>query len=218
MANRKYLELFDAQIEQIKQGGMRPPLLLQACCAPCGSAVLELLIPIFEISLFFNGHNIYPYAEYERRKLEVEKIVEIMNRDFNGDVELIVIEPEIEKMTQRLAFGADQKEGGSRCQACYGVRFKEMCDYAVKHGFTYVSTVMTISRQKCSEKINTVAEAVVKQYPDLVYLYSDFKKRKGNDRSRELCRAYDIYQQQYCGCLYSLKEKMERDKQREQNI
>lgn len=208
MANKKYLELFDAQMDFVRNSNVRPNLLLQACCAPCSSSVLLLLMETFKVTLFFNGHNIYPYEEYLKREKEIKRIVEFVNRDYNGDIELVIIEPDIEQMQQRLSFGADQKEGGTRCQACYAIRFKETCDYAVQNNFQYVSTVMTISRQKCSEKINTVAEKVVLSYPSLIYLYSDFKKRKGIDKANELCKAYDIYKQNYCGCKYSLRDRI----------
>lgn len=212
----KYVELFDETLKLIDQQ-KKPTLLLQACCAPCSSAVLELLSDYFKITLFFNGHNIYPYSEYEKRLLEVKRLVDIAKTDFNGEVDLVVINPQIEDYTQKLAFGKDMNENSVRCQVCYSLRLKETFDYARKNKFDYVTTVMTISRQKCSEKINTVAEKLMKLYPDLTYVYSDFKKRGGNTRSSELCKEYDLYQQQYCGCLYSLEDKIRRDKEKEIN-
>lgn len=204
-----YVEIFDNLVNQLEG---KPKLLLQACCAPCSSAVLELLADKFQIILFFNGHNIYPYAEYEKRLKEIYRIVDIAKQDFKAEIELVVIEPKIAEYMESLAFGKDQKEGGTRCEACYSMRLKETLDYARLHNINYVSTVMTISRQKCSQKINGSAKTLMPLYPDLTYVYSDFKKRGGNPRSVELCKAYDIYQQQYCGCAYSLKEKFERDK------
>lgn len=209
-----YLEIYDKLLDSI-QG--KPKLCLQACCAPCSSAVLELLADKFEIVLFFNGHNIFPYAEYEKRLEEVKRLVKIAEKDFGATIELIVIEPRIDEYMKSLAFGKDQKEGGSRCEACYGLRLKETLDFARDNGIHYVSTVMTISRQKCSQKINGSAKALMPHYPDLTYVYSDFKKRHGNTRSSELCKAYDLYQQQYCGCSYSLKEKYERDNKKKLN-
>lgn len=199
----KYIELFDETINQLEG---KPKILLQACCAPCSSAVLELLADKFEIALFFNGHNIYPYQEYEKRLVEVKRLVDISRTDFKATIELIVINPQIEEYNQKLSFGANQKEGGTRCSACYGMRLKETLDFAVEQNIKYVTTVMTISRQKCSEKINQTAENLMPAYPQLNYVYSDFKKRNGNTRSTELCRVYDLYQQQYCGCSYSLNE------------
>jgi predicted adenine nucleotide alpha hydrolase (AANH) superfamily ATPase len=203
----KYVELFDETIKNLEG---KPKILIQACCAPCSSAVLELLADKFEIVLFFNGHNIYPYAEYEKRLNEVKRLVDIARADFNATIELIVINPQIEQYNDKLAFGADQKEGGTRCAACYGMRLKETLDFAVEKKIEYVTTVMTISRQKCSEKINKTAENLMPHYPQLNYVYSDFKKRHGNTRSTQLCKEYDLYQQQYCGCSYSLNEYYQR--------
>lgn len=208
-----YVEIFDSILKEIEG---KPKLLLQACCAPCSSAVLELLADKFEIVLFFNGHNIFPYAEYEKRLAEVHRLVDIAREDFGATIELVVIEPKISQYMEKLAFGKDQKEGGERCETCYSMRLNETLDYAVEHNFKYVSTVMTISRQKCSQKINGSAKKLMPHYPQLTYVYSDFKKRHGNTRSNELCKAYDLYQQQYCGCSYSLLEKYERDKQKNQ--
>lgn len=207
-SKKYYLELFDAIIDNISG---KPKILLQACCAPCSSAVLELLADKFEIDLFFNGHNIYPYEEYEKRLKTLEQLVEIARNDFNATVNMIVIEPQIDEYMEKLAFGADQREGGSRCSACYSLRMKETLDYARAHNYKYVSTVMTISRQKCSEKINNSVEVLMPNYPEITYVYSDFKKRGGNSRSSEICRAYDLYQQNYCGCLYSYKDKLQRE-------
>lgn len=215
MKKINYVELFDQSIQELNG---KPQLLLQACCAPCSSAVLELLADKFEILLFFNGHNIYPYEEYEKRYQEVLRLVEIARSDFNASIELIVINPQIEEYTQKLAFGADQREGGTRCQACYSLRLKETLDYARQHQIEWVSTVMTISRQKCSQKINHSAEVLMPAYPETKYLYSDFKKRHGNTRSNELCKEYGLYQQQYCGCLYSLEDKIKRDKAKNDTI
>lgn len=205
----KYVELFDETISSLHG---KPEILIQACCAPCSSAVLELLADKFIIILFFNGHNIYPFSEYQRRLKEVEKLVDIARSDFDAEIDLIVINPQTESYNEKLSFGKDQKEGGTRCLACYGMRLKETLDFAREKKIEYVTTVMTISRQKCSEKINQTAETLMTGYPDLKYVYSDFKKRHGNTRSNELCKEYDLYQQQYCGCSYSLLEYYERTK------
>lgn len=208
-----YLEIFDSLLESIEG---KPKLLLQACCAPCSSAVLELLADKFEITLFFNGHNIFPYAEYEKRLNEVKRLVEIARNDFHATIDLVVNNPQIEEYMKALAFGKDLKEGSERCEVCYSMRLNETLDYAKENGYQYVTTVMTISRQKCSQKINGSAKALMPLYPELTYVYSDFKKRHGNTRSNELCKEYDLYQQQYCGCSYSLLEKYERDKRKQQ--
>ena len=119
--------------------------------------------------------------------------------------DLIVIEPRMDEMMEKLAFGKDEKEGQNRCQACYLIRLREFLEYAKEHRYEYVTTVMTMSRQKCSQKINQAAQLLMPLFDHLIYLYSDFKKRNGINRSVELCKAYSIYQQNYCGCKYSIR-------------
>lgn len=199
-----FVELFDKTIASIDASQTKPKILLHACCAPCSTAVLELLSPIFQIVLFFNGHNIYPREEYDRRLAEVYRFTDIARRDFQAQIELVVIPPKIAETMDKLAFGKDMPENGARCHYCYALRLKEAMDYARAHQIPYITTVMTISRQKCSEKINGVAHSLMDAYPDLTYVYSDFKKRGGNMRSSELCKIYQLYQQNYCGCKFSL--------------
>ena len=78
--------------------------------------------------------------------------------------------------------------------------------YANSHGFDYVSTVMTISRQKNYVKINDIASKLMSAYPNVHYFYSDFKKNKGIDRSVEIAKSENMYRQQYCGCIYSFEQ------------
>lgn len=204
----KFLVLFDKEIDVIASQKSKPKLCLQACCSPCSIAVIELLSPYFEICVYYNGHNIYPYSEYQKRLVEIEKLIEIARNDFNATIELVTIPPKIDYYMDTLAIGANEKEGGSRCAMCYGMRLKECLDFAKNNHYDYVTTVMTMSRQKCSEKINDIAHLLMLQYPMLKYLYSDFKKRAGLDRSKILCDEYDVYRQQYCGCAFSLYERM----------
>lgn len=204
----KFLVLFDQELESISKLSSKPKLCLQACCSPCSIAALELLSPYFQITLYYNGHNIYPYSEYQKRLVEMEKLVNIARRDFSATIDLVSIPPKINYYMQTLEIGANQREGGSRCSMCYGMRLKECLDFASNNGYDYVSTVMTMSRQKCSEKINDIAHLLMFKYPDLKYLYSDFKKRSGIDRSKQLCDEYSVYRQQYCGCAFSLYERM----------
>ena len=84
--------------------------------------------------------------------------------------------------------------------------------YAEKNHFDYFTTVMTISRQKNSEVLNEIGEKLSRKYPNTRYFFSDFKKKKGMDRSVELSSQYGLYKQNYCGCIYSYNKRKEHEK------
>ena len=98
----------------------------------------------------------------------------------------------------------DQPEGKERCFLCYEKRMEETYKYADEKGYDYFTTVMTISRQKNSNILNKIGEKLSKKYKPR-YFYSDFKKKKGINRSRELRIQNNMYNQEYCGCIYSYR-------------
>jgi predicted adenine nucleotide alpha hydrolase (AANH) superfamily ATPase len=96
-------------------------------------------------------------------------------------------------------------EGGERCFKCYDLRTREAAKYAKKNNFDYFTTTLSISPYKNANKLNEIGVSLEKEY-DIKYLYADFKKRNGYKRSIELSKEYDLYRQDYCGCVYSKKE------------
>lgn len=199
-----------AIIEEVKHLSQRPRMLLHSCCAPCNSAVLELLEPYFEVTIYYNNHNIYPSAEFDLRLSELQRFVSCYNQEHGTAIEIVVPAIRMDEFTAKLSVRKDEPEGGARCSMCMGIRLKETLDYAKAGHYDFVTTVMTISRCKNSRTINALAEKLMPGYPELTYFYSDFKKKQGIDRSRELCEKYDLYRQQYCGCLYSFQEYLKR--------
>ncbi|MBK1637412.1 epoxyqueuosine reductase QueH, partial [Rhodovulum adriaticum] len=107
------------------------------------------------------------------------------------------------------------KEGGERCHICYELRLDMAAQYALKHGYDYFTTTLSISPYKNAQVINAIGEKLEKKY-DVSYLYADFKKKNGFQRSIELCNQFDIYRQDYCGCVFSLKEAKDRRKAKEE--
>lgn len=213
LTKKGLLEYQDAIIHGL-DSTKKPRLLLHACCAPCSVHVVKLLSEHFKITLFYNGQNIYPLAEYDKRKQEIERLLLILEEEGMSSIEMVAPAVDISGFQQELSFGADEPEGGSRCQYCYGVRLHEAIEYAIENEFDYVTSVMTISRQKCSLKINQQAFEIMKNEDRITYIYSDFKKRKGNELASQYCKEYQIYKQDYCGCVYSLRDKYMRDKKR----
>ena len=97
-------------------------------------------------------------------------------------------------------------EGGERCFRCYELRLRRTGERAKKDGFDLFTTTLTISPLKNAEKLNEIGQKVAAELGS-AFLPSDFKKRNGYKRSVELSAAYDLYRQDYCGCVYSKRER-----------
>ena len=196
---KNYKLLMDAEIEKIKKRGHRPSLLLHSCCAPCSSAVLEVLNEHFDITLYFYNPNIFPKEEFDFRYFELEKLVCQMGfsdvklfKEKYDDAEFF----EIAKGLEKLA------EGGARCEKCYRLRLSKAVSYAEENGFDYVTTTLSISPHKNAEWINEIGLELEKEH-NIKFLCSDFKKGEGYKRSCQLSKEFNLYRQNYCGCIYS---------------
>jgi predicted adenine nucleotide alpha hydrolase (AANH) superfamily ATPase len=201
------------ELGRIKASGLRPTLLLHSCCAICNSYPLEYLSEAFEITLLYNNHNLYPAIEYDIRLDELRKYVDKFNVKHKRNVGIVPYEVDMEAFHETyLAKRSEDKEGYGRCRMCYALRMNEAMRYAAEHRFDYVSTVMTISRQKNSAFINDIAHRLMPAYPTLKYFYSNFKKDKGIDRSVAISKEENMYTQKYCGCLYSYIEAKDKGK------
>ena len=195
----------DKTLNEIVKNGNRPKLLLHACCAPCSSACLERLGDYFNISIFYYNPNITEEEEYNKRINEIKKFIS----EFKTKYPIKLIEGrydpnEFFEMAKGLE---NEPERGSRCYKCYKLRLEESAKVASELGFDYFCTTLTLSPHKNSNWINEIGQNLDKEYTS-TYLYSDFKKKNGYKRSIELSREYDLYRQDYCGCIYSKKNKM----------
>ena len=196
MENRNYQKELDKLIISLE--GRRPKLLLHVCCAPCSSYCTEYLAEYFDISLFYYNPNMDTLAEYEKRAAELKRLV----RAAGFSVNVLIMEYEPGKF-RRMALGLENvREGGERCFKCYELRMREAAEYAASHGFDYFTTTLSISPLKNAAKINEIGEKLAAEY-GVPHLPSDFKKRGGYQRSIELSHQYDLYRQNYCGCIYS---------------
>ena len=193
-------------IEENKNNKTVPTLLLHSCCAPCSSYVLEYLSKYFMITVFYYNPNISSIEEYLKRKEEQIRFI----NEFNFDNPVNVIEGEYDnKRFEETIKGLElEKEGGSRCKKCYLLRLEETCRKAKEKGFDYFGTTLTVSPYKNSNSLNEIGKMLSSRY-DIKYLYSDFKKKNGYKRSIELSRIYNLYRQDYCGCIYSKRSKNE---------
>jgi epoxyqueuosine reductase len=195
-------------IESLKKLNHRPRLLMQSCCAVCNSWPLEYLYPIFDITLYYNNSNIFPQHEYTLRLNELKSYVERFNLAHQSQIAIVEEPYDYQNYhNQYLSKRATDREGGQRCGMCYALRINQSFQYAKQNGFSYVTTVMTISRQKDSKKINRIARKLASAYPEIQYFYSNFKKNKGIDFAVNTAKDLGIYQQEYCGCEYSIHQK-----------
>ena len=204
-----YQIILDETINNIVKENKRPKLLLHSCCAPCSSYVLEYLTNYFDITVFYYNPNISSYEEYEKRYKEVQRFI----HDFGLENKVSFIRGDYDNdKYEKLIEGLEnEKEGGTRCEKCYYLRLEETCRYAKEHGFDYFTTTLSISPYKNSEKLNNIGKKLEDEY-DVLYLLSDFKKKNGYKRSIELSREYNLYRQNYCGCIYSQKASLNLEK------
>lgn len=204
---------YDLKLENIiKNLDYTPKLLLHSCCAPCSSYVLEYLSSFFSITVLFYNPNISPIDEYEKRKKELIRFIK--EYPFKNKINFIQLDYdncEFEKIAEGLQ---DLEEGSARCIKCYYLRLDKTALLASSLKFDYFATTLTVSPYKNSDKINEIGYSLEKKY-NVNYLCSDFKKKNGYKRSIELSREYNLYRQNFCGCIYS---KINREKKLEVKI
>ena len=199
-----YQKELDKVINCLEQQGRVPRLLLHSCCAPCSSYVLEYLSRYFEITVFYYNPNIYPPEEFGKRVEEQKRLIAQLPAEHPISFLDGPYEPE---RFYEMAKGLEQvPEGGARCFKCYRLRLTETAEMARAGKYDYFTTTLSISPLKNAEKLNEIGGQLAKDY-GVDYLYSDFKKRNGYKRSTELSREYGLYRQDYCGCVFSMRER-----------
>ena len=197
--NKNYYKLYKEEIEKIRGSKEKPSLLLHVCCAPCSSAVLEKLKDIFNITLFFYNPNISPEKEYNFRLEELKKLLELMNLK---NIKIIAPKYDNNEFFD-IARGKElYPEGAGRCKDCFYLRLDKTFSYAKENNFDYVTTTLSISPHKNSNTLNEIGLLLEEKY-NIKYLVSDFKKENGYKRSCELSEQYDLYRQNFCGCVFS---------------
>lgn len=197
-----YQKLLDQTIEENALKGVVPKLLLHACCAPCSSYCLEYLSQYFEIIILYYNPNISLKEEYEYRLQEEKRLISLM--EFKNPVTIIDGEYNTQDFFKAVKGLENEPEGGKRCEKCFALRLEKSAVMAKKLDCDYFSTTLTISPLKNAQVINSIGEELSKRY-GVKWLFSDFKKREGYKRSIVLSKKYDLYRQNYCGCVFSKK-------------
>lgn len=198
---------YSKELENIikKISGNKPKLLIHSCCAPCSSYVLEYLSQHFDITLLYYNPNISPKSEFEYRVSELKRLVYEM--PFDKEINIEIPEYNDREFYDEVKGMEDIPEGGERCFKCYEIRLRKAIEYAKENGFEYFTTTLSISPYKNAEKLNEIGERLAEEYGGVKWLPSDFKKKNGYKRSIELSRKYNLYRQDYCGCVYSKADK-----------
>ncbi len=200
-----YQRELDQLIEEIEAEGKVPTLLLHSCCAPCSSYCIEYLSQFFAITVFYYNPNIYPDEEYFHRVKEQQRFI----REFPTKHPVSFIEGDFEKerFYSEVAKGLEKEpERGARCTKCFELRLGETAKRAAAEGMDYFATTLTISPMKDVELLNSIGAAMGERY-GVEYLATEFRKKNGYLRSTQISKEYDMYRQDYCGCVYSFQER-----------
>lgn len=177
-------------------------ILLHSCCAPCSTfSSLDLVEKEFQPVLFFYNPNIQPQFEYEKRVEEMQKWADLQR------FQLIVGEYDLQNWMRMMRGLENEPEGGKRCLKCYAMRLEKTAEIAQEQGIDLITTTLTISPHKNAEVINQIGKDVCQKY-GVQYWDSNFKKKDGYKKSCEFSREYDFYRQDYCGCVFSRRNKM----------
>ena len=187
--------------EQLSLPNSGTKLLLHSCCAPCSGAVMEKLLENnINYAIFFYNPNIHPLKEYELRKQENIRFAEKHN------IQFIDADYDKDNWFARAKGMENEPERGIRCTMCFDMRFERTALYAHEHGFDTISSSLGISRWKNMEQINQCGLRAAKKYPDMSYWTFNWRKQGGSARMIEISKEMQFYQQQYCGCVYSLRD------------
>ena len=196
---QNYQKQMDAVVASLPQGE-RPRLLLQSCCGPCSSYVLEALTPYFRVTVLYYNPNIQPRAEYDLRLENQRKIIAALPTP--SAVDILECDYDGEKYDAAVKGLESEPEGGARCTVCFRLRLEETAKRASELCYDWFCTTLTVSPHKDAERLNQIGKALGERY-GVPFLPSDFKKREGYKRSIQLSKEYELYRQDYCGCLYS---------------
>ena len=202
--NTNYQIEMERALARIAESARRPRLLLHSCCAPCSSYVLEALTRFFDIDLYYYNPNIAPLEEFEHRIAELERLVERLPHE--NDIRVIRGEYDNEAFMAMCRGHEGDREGGARCERCFRMRLGATAKLAARLGSDWFTTTLTISPLKDAQLLNAIGMELGTR-EGVQWLPSDFKKRNGYRRSCELSAQYGLYRQDYCGCVFSRRER-----------
>jgi len=192
---------YDAEMIKILEENKDKTILLHSCCGPCSSYVIKELCKYLKVTVIYYNPNIEPIEEYNLRKNEQIKIIEEYQKEgLNVDYLDCDYENDIFKKASK---GLEEElEGGARCIKCFHLRLLKTAKKAKENNYDFFGTTLTVSPHKNANNINEIGLFLEKE-ENVKFLVSDFKKREGYKKSIEYSKEYNLYRQDYCGCLYS---------------
>lgn len=210
--NQNYQKQLDKIIDDLTE---RKKLLLHSCCAPCSSYCLEYLSQFFDITLLYYNPNITEEEEYLKRVSEQQRLIGELNHLHGNGISFVEGAYEKSLYLDCVRGLEKEPEGGARCKECFNLRLDYAARYAAEHGFDYFTTTLTISPLKNASLLNEIGHQMAEKYK-VDFLPSDFKKKNGYKRTIELSKEFNLYRQDYCGCIFS-KVQREAEKVAEAN-
>jgi|TARA_B000000609_G_C24167504_1_gene347945 hypothetical protein len=176
-------------------------LLLHSCCAPCAGEIMEAVAASgIDTTIYFYNPNIHPKEEYEIRKDENIRFAEKLGFDF------IDADYDKDNWFERIKGLENEPERGKRCTVCFDMRFERTALYAHENNFKIFATTLGISRWKDLEQINNSGLKAAKRYNSLDFWDFNWRKQGGSSRMLEISKKEKFYKQEYCGCVYSLRD------------
>ncbi len=176
-------------------------LLLHSCCAPCSGEIMEAVIASnIELSIFFYNPNIHPQREYEIRKNEHKRFAE------KWQIPFFDADYERKEWFERIKGLENEPERGERCTKCFDMRLERTALFAHENDFPVFTTSLAISRWKDINQVYTCARRAAERYEDVIFWDYNWRKGGGSQRGVEISKREHFYKQEYCGCVYSLRD------------
>ena len=187
---------------ELEMPGREKKLLLHSCCAPCAGEIMEAVAESkIDTTVFFYNPNIHPQEEYEIRKEENIRFCEKLGFNF------IDADYDKDNWFKRIKGLEDEPERGARCTQCFDMRFERSALFAQENNFKVYATTLGISRWKDMNQINSSGQRAADRYEEVKYWDFNWRKQGGASRMIEISKREEFYQQEYCGCVYSLRDK-----------
>ena len=176
-------------------------ILLLSCCAPCSCAVIKQMAQEGrDFAVYFYNPNIFPQEEWLKRKEENKKVCQTYNVAFieeNYDNHL---------WCEQIKGLENEPERGMRCDVCFAMRLEKTAQYALKNGFTAISSVLGVSRYKNLQRINQISQEISSKY-NIKFIEIEGRKNGMQEKRFALIKELNLYSQTYCGCKFSMPTK-----------
>lgn len=169
-------------------------VILHVCCGVCAAGAASVLLSEnHEVTGYFYNPNIYPEDEYQRRLDAAAKTARHLGFDLiEGPYDASAWLSETEALKH-------EPEGGKRCAVCYRIRLQKSYEFMIEKGFDAFTSTLTISPHKSALIINAIGAEIGGDK----FMARDFKKKEGFKRATEMAKRWELYRQNYCGCIFS---------------